>query len=97
MISCWKWLFTSRCPVTPGKQTPIGRVGISAGCHKRTSAAPNSLATAIATASVPVMIRLVRAFLLDADIVGLVLAQLGELHADLGEVQAGDLLVQRLR
>src|ERR1051326_211183 len=47
--------------------------------------------------SVPVMIALVRTFRLDADIVGLVLAQLGQLDADLGEVQAGDLLVQRLR
>src|SRR6185312_4574562 len=39
-------------------------------------------------ASIPVVIRLERAVLLDADIVGLVLAELGELHADLGEMQA---------
>src|ERR1051325_10285747 len=37
--------------------------------------------------SIPVVIRLVRALLRHADVVGLVLAQLGELHADLGEVQ----------
>ena len=41
------------------------------------------------------MIALERAFLLDADVVSLVLAQLGELHADLGEMQARDLLVER--
>src|SRR5215468_7917659 len=50
-----------------------------------------------ARVSIPVMLRLVRAFLLDADIVGLVLAQLGELHADLGEMQPRHLLVQCLR
>src|SRR5581483_191073 len=48
-------------------------------------------------ASIPVMIRLERAFHLDADIVGLVLAQFGQLDADLGEMQPRHLLVQRLR
>src|ERR1700689_2790427 len=38
--------------------------------------------------SIPILIRLERAFGLHADIIGLVLAQRGELHADLGEVQA---------
>src|SRR3954454_13598796 len=47
--------------------------------------------------SIPVMIRLERAFRLDADIVGLVLAQFGQLDADLGEVEPGHLFVQRLR
>src|SRR5437879_12883980 len=47
--------------------------------------------------SVPVMIRLERAFRLDADIFGLVLAQLGQLDSDLCEVQPRHLLVQRLR
>src|SRR5256885_7288999 len=47
--------------------------------------------------SIPVMIRLERAFRLDADIVRLVLAQLGQLDAHLGEVQSRDLFVERLR
>src|SRR5882757_9565844 len=50
-----------------------------------------------AVSSIPVMIALERAFRLDADIVGLVLAQFGQLDADLGEMQPGHLLVQRLR
>src|SRR5262245_25190613 len=53
--------------------------------------------TADGPKSVAIMIRLERAFRLDADIVGLVLAQLGELDADLGEMQPRHLLVQRLR
>ena len=44
--------------------------------------------------SIPVMIRLERAFRLDADVFGLVGAQLGQLDADLGEVQPGHLLVE---
>src|SRR5438067_12627030 len=44
--------------------------------------------------SVAVVVRLVRTFLLDADVIGLVLAELGELDADLGEMQARDLLVE---
>src|SRR5436309_7255772 len=47
--------------------------------------------------SIAIVIRLVRTFLLYADVVGLVLAQLGELDADLGQMQPGHLLVQRLR
>src|SRR6267154_887193 len=47
--------------------------------------------------SIPVMIRLERAFRLDADILGLIGPQRGQLDADLGEVQARDLLVERLR
>src|SRR5687768_3898278 len=54
-------------------------------------------ARADAMKSIPVMIRLERAFRLDPDVLGLVLAQLGQLDADLGEVQPGDLLVQRFR
>src|SRR5581483_11081618 len=49
------------------------------------------------TRSISVVIALVGAFRLDADIVGLVLAQLGQLGADLGEMQPRHLLVQRLR
>lgn len=41
--------------------------------------------TAALPASIPIVFRLERAFDLDADVVGLVLAQLGELDADLGE------------
>src|SRR5882724_6461678 len=47
--------------------------------------------------SIPIMLRLERAFRLHADIVGLVGAKLGEVHADLGEVQARDLFIERLR
>ncbi len=43
------------------------------------------------------MIRLERAFLRHADVIGLVLAQFGQFHADLGEMQACDLFVQGLR
>src|SRR6187402_1131976 len=43
------------------------------------------------------MVRLVRAFHRHADVVGLVLGQYGELHTDLGEVQASDFLVELLR
>src|SRR5689334_13815500 len=46
--------------------------------------------------SVPIMIRLVRAVLLDADVIGLVLAQLGQLDADLRQMQPRHLFVQRL-
>jgi squalene-hopene/tetraprenyl-beta-curcumene cyclase len=46
---------------------------------------------------VAVVIRLVRAFDGHADVVGLLLGELGELHADLGEVQAGDFFVELLR
>jgi hypothetical protein len=42
------------------------------------------------------MIALERPSLRHADGVGLVLAQLGQLHADLGEMQARDILVQLL-
>src|SRR3982074_3613878 len=37
--------------------------------------------------SIPIMIRLERAFRLHADILSLVLAQFGQLHPDLGEMQ----------
>src|SRR5258708_18497750 len=47
--------------------------------------------------SIPIMIRLERTFLLHADIVRLVLAQFGQLDADLGEMQADDALTPRLR
>jgi hypothetical protein len=43
------------------------------------------------------MIRLERPLLAHPDILRLVLAQLGQLHADLGEMQPRHLLVQRLR
>jgi hypothetical protein len=43
------------------------------------------------------MVALERAFLRHADIVGLVLAKLRQLHADLVEVQPRDLLVELLR
>src|SRR6202012_325264 len=45
------------------------------------------------SASVAIMIALERAFLLDADVIGLVLAQFGELNADLGEMQPRHLLI----
>src|SRR5258705_829137 len=45
-------------------------------------------------ASVAVVVRLVGAVDGDTDVVGLVLRQLGELHAEGVEVQAGDLLVE---
>src|ERR1700744_4192564 len=47
-------------------------------------------------ASVAVMIRLERAGLGHGDVVGLLLGELGQLHADLVEMQARDLLVQML-
>jgi glycosyltransferase involved in cell wall biosynthesis len=51
-----------------------------------------------ADGSIAVVVRLERPFDLDADIVGLTSsAQLGQLHADLLQVQAGDLFIQRLR
>jgi hypothetical protein len=43
------------------------------------------------------MIRLERAFRLDADIVGLVRTQFRQLHADLGEMQPRYFFVERLR
>jgi len=33
MVNWRKWRFTSPCPVYPRKQTPIGRVGMSARCR----------------------------------------------------------------
>src|SRR5579863_8782803 len=42
--------------------------------------------------SIPVMIRLERAFRLDPDIFRLVWAQLGQIHADLGQMQPRHLL-----
>ena len=50
--------------------------------------------TADGLKSIPVMIRFERAFRLDADVLGLVGTQLGQLDADLGEVQPGHLLVE---
>src|SRR5689334_1477579 len=47
--------------------------------------------------SVAVVIRLVRTLDRDADVVGLLRAQLGELDAELLEVKARDLLVELLR
>jgi len=46
---------------------------------------------------VAVVIGLVGAFDGDADVVGLALGEDGELHTDLGEVEAGDLFVELLR
>ncbi len=51
---------------------------------------------AVPARSVPVVVRLVRALDVHADVLGLVLAQLGELDAERVEVQAGDLLVEVL-
>jgi len=36
MVNWRKWRFTSPCPVYPRKQTPIGRVGMSARCQPKT-------------------------------------------------------------
>jgi hypothetical protein len=47
--------------------------------------------------SVPVMIRLVRAFHRYAKVIRLLLRELGQLHAELIEVQPGHFLVQLLR
>src|SRR5216683_7638031 len=47
--------------------------------------------------SIPVMIRLERAFRLDADIFRLVGPQFRQLDADLGEMQPRHLLVERFR
>src|SRR5450759_3047756 len=46
---------------------------------------------------IPIAIRLVRALDRDADVVSLRLRQLRELRADLGEMQASDLVVELLR
>ena len=35
VVNWRRWRSTSPCPVYPGKQTPIGGVGISAGCQQR--------------------------------------------------------------
>src|SRR3981081_3978837 len=47
--------------------------------------------------SIPIMIRLERAFRLDADILGLVGTQFCQFHADLGEMQPRHFLVERFR
>src|SRR4030088_612247 len=47
--------------------------------------------------SIPIVIRLERPFRFNADVVGLVGPQRGELDADLGEMQPGHLLVERFR
>src|ERR1043165_2777364 len=64
---------------------------------KRAYPAPARVAEGSGEGLIPVMLRLERAFLRHANIAGLVVAQLGELHADLGEVQPRDLLVELLR
>ncbi len=48
------------------------------------------------TPSVPIVLRLERPGLRDAEVLRLLGRQLGELHADLGEMQRGDLLVEVL-
>ncbi len=40
MVNWRKWRFTSPCSVYPRKQTPIGRVGMSAGCQQETPVRP---------------------------------------------------------
>ena len=45
---------------------------------------------------VPVVLRLVRPFDRDAEVVGLLLRELRELHAELAEVQPGDFFVELL-
>src|SRR5580692_5443634 len=65
------------------------------GIHSANSIA--ALRCRAKTLSIPVLIRLERAFRLDADIVGLVGAQRGQPDADLVEMQPRHLLVQRLR
>src|ERR1051326_4123837 len=47
--------------------------------------------------SIPVVLRLVRSFDWNAEIRGLILRELGELHADFLEVESGDFLVEMLR
>src|SRR5437879_12746679 len=47
--------------------------------------------------SIPVMLRLERAFRLDADIFGLIRSQLCQLDADLGEMQPCHFFIERLR
>src|SRR5437588_9600008 len=53
--------------------------------------------TTVANPLIAVVIRLERAFRLDADIFSLIRTQLGQLYADFGKMQPGHLLVQRLR
>src|SRR5581483_2649898 len=52
---------------------------------------------AAAKISIPIMLGLVGAADRHADVVGLVLAQFGQLDAELGEMQPRDLFVERLR
>src|SRR5579871_1951242 len=51
----------------------------------------------VKSASIAVVIALVRPLLGNADVLGLVGTQLGELHTDLLEMQARDLLIELLR
>src|SRR6478672_11496854 len=91
-------------PVAAGRQSAIGRAATAKRVefHAPNQQSPGSLRgfasmIDVTSGSVAIVIRLVRTFLLHADIVGLILAELGELDADLGEMQARDLLVERLR
>ena len=68
-----------------GKKKPADR---SAGVVSKRGLTPFSVA---------VVLRLVRAFDRHAEVVGLLVGELGQLHADLLEVQAGDFFVELLR
>lgn len=60
--------------------------------------APNIAETeAVTRALVAVGVRLVRALDLDADVLGLLGGERGQLGTELRQVEAGDLLVQNLR
>src|SRR5262249_2877970 len=79
------------------KSKPDNRAKRRAGTFKTPAVRPVFLSHAVEGASVAVVLRLVRAFGLHADIFSLVRAQLRELDPDLGEMEARHLLVQRFR
>ena len=62
----------------------------------RNGAPPSTCGEGARNLSVPVVVRLERALLRDADVVGLLVRELGQLGAQLGQVQARDLLVEVL-
>ena len=68
-----------------------------AALNRVRSAGSRLHASADCDRSVAVVLRLVRAFDRHAEVVGLFVGQLGQLHADLLQVQARDFLVELLR